>query len=108
MRVHIYEFLSPDVTHALLDALDRGIEVTLVLEEGILDSSSVSNSQRGHASALDEAGALVYWMVDPSGMSSPFTYILSTGCSLPQTSSINKEATFCYLCGMGSWQLVSS
>ena len=77
LRVHIYEFLSPDVTHALLDALDRGIEVTLVLEEGILDSSSVSNSQRGHASALDEAGALVYWMVDPSGMSSPFTYIHS-------------------------------
>ena len=56
LRVHIYEFLSPDVTHALLDALDRGIEVTLVLEEGILDSSSVSNSQRGHASVLDEAG----------------------------------------------------
>ena len=77
LRVHIYEFLSPDVTHALLDALDRGIEVTLVLEEGILDSSSVSNSQRGHANVLDEAGALVYWMVDPSGMSSPFTYIHS-------------------------------
>ena len=56
LRVHIYEFLSPDVTHALLDALGRGIEVTLVLEEGILDSSSVSNSQRGHASVLDEAG----------------------------------------------------
>ena len=77
MHIHMYEFLSPDVTHAILRAIDRGVEVTILLEEGILDSNSVDESQRGHANILYNAGADVIWMVDPSGMSSPYTYIHS-------------------------------
>ena len=77
LHIHMYEFLSPDVTHAILRAIDRGVEVTILLEEGILDSNSVDESQRGHANILYNAGADVIWMVDPSGMSSPYTYIHS-------------------------------
>ena len=40
LHIHMYEFLSPDVTHAILRAIDRGVEVTILLEEGILDSNS--------------------------------------------------------------------
>ena len=77
LHVHIYEFLSPDVTHAILRAIQRGVDVTILLEEGILDSNSVGESQKGHANVLHNAGANVLWMVDPTGMSSPYTYIHS-------------------------------
>ena len=69
--------MSPDLTHALLDAIGRGVEVTLLLEEGILDGSSTVNNQRGHAQALHDAGANVLWMEDPTLISSPYTYIHS-------------------------------
>ena len=55
----------------------RGVDVTILLEEGILDSNSVGESQKGHANVLHNAGANVLWMVDPTGMSSPYTYIHS-------------------------------
>ena len=77
LHIHIYEFLSPDVTHAILRAIQRGVDVTILLEEGILDSNSVGESQKGHANVLHDAGADVLWMVDPDGMSSPYTYIHS-------------------------------
>ena len=77
IHLHVYQFMSPDLTHALLDAISRGVEVTLLLEEGILDGSSTVNNQRGHAQALHDAGANVLWMEDPTLISSPYTYIHS-------------------------------
>ena len=77
IHLHVYQFMSPDLTHALLDAIGRGVEVTLLLEEGILDGSSTVNNQRGHAQALHDAGANVLWMEDPTLISSPYTYIHS-------------------------------
>ena len=77
IHLHVYQFMSPDLTHALLDAIDRGVSVTLLLEEGILDGSSTVNNQRGHAQSLNDAGATVLWMEDPTLISSPYAYIHS-------------------------------
>ena len=52
IHLHIYQFMSPDLSHALLDAIEEGVEVTILLEEGILDGSSTINKQRGHAQTL--------------------------------------------------------
>ena len=77
IHLHLYQFMSPDLTQALLDAIADGVEVTLLLEEGILDGSSTVNNQRGHAQALHDAGATVLWMEDPTQISSPYAYIHS-------------------------------
>jgi len=77
IHLHVYQFMSPDLSHALLDAISRGVEVTILLEEGILDGSSTKDNQKGHAQALHDAGATVLWMEDPSQISSPYTYIHS-------------------------------
>ncbi|HIM13520.1 MAG TPA: DUF839 domain-containing protein [Candidatus Poseidoniales archaeon] len=77
IHLHVYQFMSPDLTHALLDAIDSGVSVTLLLEEGILDGSSTVNNQRGHAQSLHDAGATVLWMEDPTLISSPYAYIHS-------------------------------
>ena len=77
IHLHIYQFMSPDLTHALLDAIEEGVEVTILLEEGILDGSSTINKQRGHAQTLHDAGATVLWMEDPTQISSPYAYIHS-------------------------------
>ena len=77
IHLHVYQFMSPDLSHALLDAISRGVEVTILLEEGILDGSSTIDNQKGHAQALHDAGATVLWMEDPSQISSPYTYIHS-------------------------------
>ena len=77
LHVHMYEFLHPDLTHALIAALDRDVSVTILLEEGILDDSSTKNDQRGHAQSISDAGGTVYWMVDPTVISSPYQFIHS-------------------------------
>ena len=77
IHLHIYQFMSPDLSHSLLDAIDRGVEVTILLEEGILDGSSTIDNQRGHAQTLHDAGATVFWMEDPTQISSPYAYIHS-------------------------------
>ncbi len=77
IHLHLYQFMSPDLTQALLDAIAEGVEVTLLLEEGILDGSSTVNNQRGHAQVLHDAGATVLWMEDPTQISSPYAYIHS-------------------------------
>ena len=77
IHLHVYQFMSPDLTNALISAMGRGVEVTLLLEEGILDGSSTVDNQRGHAQAIHDAGGLVLWMEDPSEISSPYRYIHS-------------------------------
>ena len=77
IHLHVYQFMSPDLTQALLDSIANGVEVTLLLEEGILDGSSTINNQRGHAQTLHDAGATVLWMEDPTQISSPFAFIHS-------------------------------
>lgn len=77
IHLHIYQFMSPDLSHSLLDAIGRGVDVTILLEEGILDGSSTIDNQRGHAQTLHDAGATVLWMEDPSQISSPYAYIHS-------------------------------
>ncbi len=77
IHLHLYQFMSPDLTNALVSAIERGVEVTLLLEEGILDGSSTIDNQRGHAQAIHDAGGLVLWMEDPSQISSPYRYIHS-------------------------------
>ena len=77
IHLHVYQFMSPDLTTALLNAISRGVSVTILLEEGILDGSSTKNNQKGHAQILHDAGATVLWMEDPSVISSPYTYIHS-------------------------------
>ena len=77
IHLHIYQFMSPDLTTALLESINRGVSVTILLEEGILDGSSTKNKQKGHAQTLHDAGATVLWMEDPSLISSPYSYIHS-------------------------------
>ena len=77
IHLHVYQSMSPDLTNALLEAISRGVSVSILLEEGILDGSSTKNNQRGHAQTLHDAGATVLWMDDPSVISSPYTYIHS-------------------------------
>ena len=77
IHLHVYQFMSPDLTQALLDSIAEGVEVTLLLEEGILDGSSTINNQRGHAQTLHDAGATVLWMEDPTQISSPYAFIHS-------------------------------
>tara|TARA_B100000902_G_scaffold26951_1_gene32468 strand:- start:6474 stop:9572 length:3099 start_codon:yes stop_codon:yes gene_type:complete len=77
LHIHVYEFLHPDLTHALISAIGRGVEVTLLLEEGILDGQSTVEDQRGHAKAVNDAGGTVLWMIDPTVISSPYAYIHS-------------------------------
>ncbi len=77
IHLHVYQSMSPDLTNALLEAISRGVSVTVLLEEGILDGSSTKNNQRGYAQTLHDAGATVLWMDDPSVISSPYTYIHS-------------------------------
>ena len=77
IHLHLYQFMSPDLTMALISAIERGVEVTLLLEEGILDGSTTIDNQRGHAQAIHDAGGLVLWMEDPSQISSPYRYIHS-------------------------------
>ena len=77
IHLHVYQFMSPDLTTTILEAMNRGVSVTILLEEGILDGSSTKNNQRGHAQTLHDAGATVLWMEDPSVISSPYTYIHS-------------------------------
>ena len=77
IHLHVYQFMSPDLTTALLESINRGVSVTILLEEGILDGSSTKNKQKGHAQTLHDAGATVLWMEDPSLISSPYSYIHS-------------------------------
>ena len=77
IHFHVYQFMSPDLTTALLESINRGVSVTILLEEGILDGSSTKNKQKGHAQTLHDAGATVLWMEDPSLISSPYSYIHS-------------------------------
>ncbi len=77
LHIHVYEFLNADLTNALIEAEARGVEVTLLLEEGILDDSTTIENQRGHAQAVHDAGGSVLWMSDPSEISSPYPFIHS-------------------------------
>ena len=73
IHLHIYQFMSPDLTHALLDAIEEGVEVTILLEEGILDGSSTVNKQRGHAQTLHDAFAIPFTLRISAALSkSPF------------------------------------
>ena len=77
LHLHVYQFMSTELTSAVIDAIDRGVDVTLLLEDGILDGASTVDNQRGHAQAVHDAGGLVLWMEDPSQISSPYRYIHS-------------------------------
>jgi phosphatidylserine/phosphatidylglycerophosphate/cardiolipin synthase-like enzyme len=77
IHLSIYESMSPDLTNALLEAIERGVEVTILLEDGILDDSETKENQRGHAQILSESGAIVYWMITPSEISAPYAFIHS-------------------------------
>ncbi len=77
LHIQMYEMMSPDLTHALLRALARGVEVTIVLEEGIFDDYYAKQDQLGHAQSLSDAGASVLWMIDPTAISSPYAFIHS-------------------------------
>ncbi len=77
LHIHVYEFLNADLTNALIEAEARGVEVTLLLEEGILDDSQTIENQRGHAQAVHDAGGTVLWMSDPTDISSPYPFIHS-------------------------------
>ena len=77
LHLHVYQFMSADLTGAVISAIDRGVDVTLLLEDGILDGASTVDNQRGHAQAVHDAGGLVLWMEDPSQISSPYRYIHS-------------------------------
>lgn len=77
LHLHVYQFMSSELTGAVIEAIERGVDVTLLLEDGILDGASTVENQRGHAQAVHDAGGLVLWMEDPSQISSPYRYIHS-------------------------------
>lgn len=72
IHVHIYELHSPEISFALRQAAQRGVEVTIVLDEGDYwwDDNAL-RWQRGHASDLAAAGATVYWFGEPSDSDAP-------------------------------------
>ena len=72
IHVHIYELHSPEISFALRQAAQRGVEVTVVLDEGdYWWEDNALRWQRGHASDLAAAGATVYWFGEPSDSDAP-------------------------------------
>ena len=71
IHVHLYEFTSYELSRALRNALDRGVEVTVLLEGDIYSSYDNMEVSRGIASDLHAAGATVLWMVEPTSSTSP-------------------------------------
>ncbi len=89
IHVHLYEFTSPELSKALQNAIERGVEVTVLLEGGVYSSWDNMETSRGIASDLHNAGATVLWMVDPPSASSPegpYRYIHSKVAVRDQTS----------------------
>ncbi|HJM67092.1 MAG TPA: lamin tail domain-containing protein [Candidatus Thalassarchaeaceae archaeon] len=71
IHVHLYELTSPELSKALQNAIDRGVDVTILLEGGVYSSWDYMAENRGIASDLHYAGATVLWMVEPPSSSSP-------------------------------------
>ena len=71
IHVHLYELTSYELSRALRNALDRGVEVTVLLEGGVYSSYDNMAVSRGIASDLHTAGATVLWMVEPPSSTSP-------------------------------------
>ena len=65
IHVHLYEFTSPELSKSLQNAIERGVDVTVLLEGEIYSSWDDMRTSRGIASDLHNAGATVLWMVDP-------------------------------------------
>ena len=89
IHVHLYEFTSPELSKALQNALERGVQVTILLEGDVYSSWNYMETSRGIASDLHYAGATVLWMVDPPSASSPegpYRYIHSKVAVRDQTS----------------------
>jgi len=89
IHVHLYELTSPELSKALQNAIERGVEVTVLLEGGVYSSWDYMETSRGIASDLHNAGATVLWMVDPPSASSPegpYRYIHSKVAVRDQTS----------------------
>ncbi|MAV07150.1 MAG: hypothetical protein CMA29_04585 [Euryarchaeota archaeon] len=89
IHVHLYEFTSPELSKALQNAIERGVQVTVLLEGGVYSSWDDMRTSRGIASDLHNAGATVLWMVDPPSASSPegpYRYIHSKVAVRDQSS----------------------
>jgi len=71
LHVHLYELASPELTEALVDLAQSGVEVTMLLEGEVYASESTKKRQRGYASLVADAGGTVLWMADPPTGTSP-------------------------------------
>ena len=102
IHVHLYEFTSPELSKALQNAIERGVQVTVLLEGGVYSSWDDMRTSRGIASDLHNAGATVLWMVDPPSASSPegpYRYI---------HSKVMLEINHLFGCQVGIGKVVAS
>ena len=71
LHLHVYQFDSPELFLAIEAAVMRGVDCTILLEGQILGDASDTESQRGWADELHNAGCKVLWMVEPAGENAP-------------------------------------
>ena len=77
LNVHVYQLSEPRLAQALIDAQNRGVDVTVVLDagsQGFWSDFDMIN-QYGIASELVKAGVTTYWFGD--GGDEPYAYIHS-------------------------------
>ena len=77
LHLHIYQLSEPRLVQAMIDAQERGVDVTVVLDAGSQGfwSDFDMMSQYGMASELVKAGVTTYWFGD--GGVEPYAYIHS-------------------------------
>jgi len=73
LHVHMYQISSPEISFALRQAAQSGVNVTIVLDEGDTWWSDYTlRVQRGYASDLAASGAEVYWFGEPDYSDAPY------------------------------------
>ena len=80
LHIHLYQLTHGHAIDALLRALERGVEVTLVMEAEPLTSSGEHALGRAALADLADAGASVIWLGTPSGddaIPAPYRFIHS-------------------------------
>lgn len=76
LTVHLYQLQHPQLAHALIDAQQRGVEVTVVLDYGDDWWSQYElDTQRGMATTLLSGDVDVFWFGDEG--ENPYAYIHS-------------------------------
>ncbi|MEN6609634.1 MAG: phospholipase D-like domain-containing protein [Methanoregulaceae archaeon] len=72
IHLNVYEFSSPGITQALIDATGRGVSVTVLLEGGPV--GGMSSEEKAALYRLNASGIPVYQMQSTLGSHAPYRY----------------------------------